>query len=140
MEESEWESTLIRNSKVSNRTPFNVALFTPNSTSPRSILIQRRLDPFSFNDVWFICRLNFQLTRAFKPPCSWISQINAYTSSQDYHIPIDHHIEVNSLPVSQNHISRDLPASILRGESGSGDSSNALTAVQAVDIVQAGLH
>src|SRR5579859_2690625 len=140
MEESEWESTLIRNSKVSNRTPFNVALFTLNSTSPRSILIQRRLDPFLFNDVWFICRLNVQLTCAFKPPCSWISQINAYTSSQDYHIPIDHHIEVNSLPVSQNHISRDLPASILRGESGSGDSSNALTAVQAVDIVQAGLH
>lgn len=34
----------------------------------------------------------------------------------------------------------DSPASILRGESGSGDSRSALTAVQAVDIVQAGLH
>lgn len=117
------------NSKVSNRNSFNVAL-----------LIQRRLAWFSFNDVWFICRLNVQPTCPFKPPCSWFLQINAYTSSQDYHIPIDHHIEVNSLPVSQNHIPRNLPASILRGESGSGDSSNALTAVQAVEIVQAGLH
>jgi hypothetical protein len=40
----------------------------------------------------------------------------------------------------QNGFVRIVPASILSGESGSGDSRSALTAVQAVEIVHAGLH
>ena len=77
--------------------------------------------------------------RIFTVEFLWNWHTYEYTSSQESRSLPDLHIGEDSLTLVIDRLN-DLPASILRGESGSGDSSSALTAVQAVDIVQAGLH